>query len=148
MQRPVRASHLVLLAALAFAAPLGGCQGGLLGSDPRAMAMAALSEEAKNQVKGYLGDVDEVVALLGGVKDVSSALNTAPKLTPYVEKVQKGYSWISSQDAATLDHIRTAFGPELGKSADAFTAQLDRIADGTSFGSILKPVLGQVKLFR
>lgn len=123
-----------------------GCQGMGMQS-ARDKAMSLLSESVKAQVEGYLKDVDDVTALLRGVDSFQSALDTAPKLAPYVSRIEDGYTTLRSYDAETLRNVRTAFSPELVAAADGFSAQLERMADSSTFGRVLKPVLENVRLF-
>ncbi|MBL9148073.1 MAG: hypothetical protein JNM94_05200 [Phycisphaerae bacterium] len=133
--------------AIALATPLVGCQGlGMQSAQEQAMAL--LSDGVKSQVSSYLADVDSVTALLKNVNSIQSALDTAPKLAPYVTKLQDGYTSLSSLDPETLKNVRTAFKPELVEAAEGFSTQLTRMADSGTFGKIVKPVLEKVSLFQ
>jgi hypothetical protein len=139
LRRSLAASILV-----AVALSTGGCQ---TGQSARTAALSMLSDEVKAGVGGYLADLDGLVAVLGEVTDLQSALATAPKLAPYVTRVQDGYRTLSSLDPDTLKTVRTAFSPELRAAAEGFAEQTDRLAEASGIGSILKPILREVAVF-
>jgi len=149
LHRFVRSLVLVVTVTTVSAMPVLtiGCQGMGMQS-ARDQAMAMLSDSLKQQLNGYLTDVGDVTAILKNVDGVQSALETAPKLAPFVSNMQSAYSSFSSLDPETLKNVRSAFGPELAKASDGFTSQLSRAADSGTWGKMLKPVLDQVKVFQ
>ena len=133
--------------AFALALPLAACEGlGMKSAQEQAMAL--LSDGVKSQVNTYLADVESVTALLQNVTSMQSALETAPKLAPYVKKLEDAYTSLSSLDPETLKTVRTAFKPELASAAEGFSEQLSRMADSGTFGRIVKPALEKVSLFQ
>ncbi len=136
---------------LTLLSPLCGCQGGanpFAAFDPQAQAMAALSEQAKTAAKGYLTGLNGVVATVADAKDFSSAISAVEKLTPYFNDMSTYLPKLQSLDAKDLENVRVAFGPELKKSEADFKAQLERLTGSGTIGSVLKPVLEQVKIFQ
>src|SRR5262245_9482604 len=142
----MRTRALLVSLALVVATILG-CQG-MGAKSVQEQAMSMLSEGVKQQIGTYLQDVDDVTALLKDVNSFKRALETRPKLSPYVTKLQDGYTSLRGLDPETLKNVRTAFGPQLTDAASGFRDQLNRVADQSGVGSLIKPILDKVSLFQ
>lgn len=125
-----------------------GCQSGLLAMDPRAAAMAALSESIKQSVRTYLAGLEGVVRELGDVRDLPSAMKSADKLAPYVDDVLRTAPELRKLSGKDLENLRLAFGPELEKAAKDFEFQAERLSGSGALGSIMKNVLDRIQPVR
>ena len=86
--------------------PLAGCKGGanpFATLDPRAAAMAALSEQIKTAAKGYLQGLNGVVATVAEAKDFSTAMTALEKLRPYYDDVRTYAPELQRLTGADLD---------------------------------------------
>jgi hypothetical protein len=137
------------LACLPVLAQLAGCSGSnAFGAfDPRAQAMAALSDEIKNAVKQYLSGLNGVVDSVAQAKDFSSALDAAKQFEPYYKELKAALPVLQQLEAKDLENVRTAFGPELDAARSDLEAQIERVSGSSTIGSVLKPLLERIATF-
>ncbi|MDZ4755419.1 MAG: hypothetical protein SGJ11_13110 [Phycisphaerae bacterium] len=139
----------ILAAPVVFSS--SGCKGGsnpFAAFDPRAQAMAALSEHVKTAAKGYLSGLNGVLSTVASANDFSSALSAAEKLRPYYDDVVTYLPELQKLRGEDLENVRIAFGPELKKAEADLKTQIERLSGSTSAGSVLKPLLERVQVFR
>jgi hypothetical protein len=150
MKRLLAPSLFCLVLALPTIVPMGGCQGGgpFAAFDPRAQAMAALSEAMKQSVRTYLSGLEGVVTELKQVKDLASAVASLDKVKPYYNDVQKAMPELKKISGKDLENVRMAFGPELEKAAKDFEGQAERLTGSGSIGTVMKAILDQIKPFK
>lgn len=148
MRRTLALTLVALSLLLPTVGPLTGCQGGGFGAfDPRAAAMAALSEAMKQNVKSYLAGMEGLVRELSSVKDLSSAMASVEKVKPYYDDVQRVAPELKKITGKDLENLRIAFGPEIEKVAADFNVQAERITGSGSIGTILRSVIDRVHPF-
>ena len=149
MQRTRLLAVACLLLLAPAVAPMTGCQGGgpFGAFDPRAAAMAALSDAVKQSVRSYLTGLEGVVKELNDVRDLTSAVRAIDKVKPYYDDVQRAMPELKKLSGKDLENVRVAFGPELEKAADDFKGEAERLAGSGSIGTVLKAVLDQIKPF-
>lgn len=145
---PTLLAPLVVMVALSGAASLTGCQGGGFGAfDPRAAAMAALSESIKSSVRTYLAGMTGVVTELTEVRDLTSAMQSIEKLKPYAQDIDRVMPELKKLTPQDLEHVRVAFGPELDDLARDFDTQAERLTGSGSIGTIVRSVLERIQPF-
>jgi hypothetical protein len=151
LAKPIRLVLPLLVAitgAVSVTAGLAGCQGGGFGAfDPKAAAMAALSESVKSSVRSYLAGMQGVITELAEVRDLTSAMQSIEKLKPYAQDIDRVMPELRKLTPQDLDHVRVAFGPELESLAADFDAQAERLAGSGSIGTILRSALERIQPF-
>jgi hypothetical protein len=150
---PATTRSLLVMCALTVPVTLSGigCKGGgnpFAAFDPRAQAMAALSEHVKTAVKGYLRGLNGVLSTVASANDFTSALSAAENLRPYYDDVVTYLPELKKLTGEDLENVRIAFGPELKKAEADLKAQIERLSGSTSAGRVLKPLLERVQVFQ